>query len=350
MARNKKNALTLFLFLLSPYIFAQEIETGAYTTLSTEKSLGLQVPDKLTKVLDSVFDAAESSITFVPQADKESAYNMCKQFSDILSNDFGFKYNNVQVLSLALEKKILDCNYYSLLFYTLFNKMKHYAVYPIYVPGHMFIRWYFGDSTYINYETTTQMPATDSLLRSEFCITPQAEQSGLYMSPLNDSQMTALHYAELAYDIADTNRRMAIDLSLQALKLDPRSIHVYRNLSTIYFLENKNDSSDYYFERAQQLDSLNYTIYSARGEMYLYTQDYQSAEKNFSKAITVNKDVPSLYMYRCYTYIKRKDLERAMNDFETANAYIDKKTFMSFFVNYFFLSYLDEEILKLIQE
>ncbi|OQA02283.1 MAG: Tetratricopeptide repeat protein [Bacteroidetes bacterium ADurb.Bin408] len=350
MACNKKNAIALFLFLVSPFIFAQKIERGAYPTLDTEKKLGLPVSKHMTQLLDSIFEAAESYITFAPRPDKETAYNICKQFSDILKDNFGFKYKNVQIFSHALEKRILDCNYYSLLFYTLLNKKKHYEVYPIFVPGHMFIRWYFSDGSYINYETTTQLLADDSLLRSEFIITPDAEKRGLYMSPLSDSQMTALHYAELAYDIADTNRPMAISISLQALQMDSLSIHVYRNLSTIYYLEKQVDLSDYYFSKALQLDSLNYTIYSSQGEMYLYAGDYGQAGRYFTKAIEINPDVPSLYMYRCYNNIKRKALEEAMSDFERANALIDKKTFMSFFVNYFFLHFLDEEILKLIQE
>ena len=342
-----KNVFNLFLLLMDFALMSQTIEHDVYDALKTEVAIGIDVPTHSFKLLDSIFAEAETQISFPVKPDDSTAFDICKQFSEILEDKFGFEYKLVQTLSVGLENKNLDCNYYSLLFYTLLNKKKSYAVYPIAVPGHIFIRWYKNDSTYFNYETTTKEITEDSTIRSVFKISEQAEKSCLYMCPVSDSKMTALHLAELAVDIADSNMNMAIALNRKAYDIDSLSFHIYKNLSIDYFNDNKPDSSDYFFDKALKLDSLNYTVYQGRGEMYMSTKEFPEAIKWFTKAISINPDDPTLYMYRCYSYLEAKEREPAMADFQLANNKIDKHTILAFFINYPFLAYLDEQLIIL---
>ncbi len=329
--------------------YSQAIEKDAYDALNTEKQAGVNVNPDCFLLLDSIFREADT-ITIPVQFDSAAVLTVCRSISSILKDKFHFKYNLVQTFSVALMNRDLDCNYYSLIFYTFLCKKKNLPVYPIMVPGHMFVRWYLSKGSYINYETTTTDAPDDEYYRTSFKIQQQTEKSCLYLCPLSDSRMTAIHLAELAYDVADTNTNRSIALCREALKLDTMSFHVYNNISNSYYFKDMQDSSDYFFEKARSLDSLNYTIYSNRSEIYIIREKYDEARRYLAKAIKINPDDPMLYMYRCYSYLKSKDLENAMTDFDLANNRIEKKTLLSFLVNYPFLAYLDGEIISLYNE
>jgi len=345
-----KNVFQLLLVLIHFNLISQSVEHDAYDALKTEMTIGIDVPTHSFKLLDSIFAEADKQISFPEKPDDSTVFNICKKFSEILEDKFGIEYQLVQTFSVGLENRKLDCNYYSLLFYTLLNKQKSYAVYPIAVPGHIFIRWYMSDSTYFNYETTTKEITLDSTIREVFKISQQAEKSCLYMYPLSDSKMTALHLAELAVDIAENNMNKAIALNRKAYELDSSSFHIYKNLSIDYFNNNMPDSSDYFFEKALKLDSMNYTVYEGRGEMFMSTKEYKEAVKWLTKAMSINPDDPTLYMYRCYSYLELKQQEPAMADFLSANSRIDKHSILSFLINYPFLAYLDEQIVLLMND
>jgi len=350
MPHQIKNVFLIFLLLNNQLIHSQNFNGGIKASVELEKSYGVEFSDANMVLLDSIFMMASQKIDFVKNPEEQEAIEICKQFSDILKNDFHFKFENVQLLKNVLDKRIIDCNFYSLFFYTLLHKSQLYEVYTIHAPGHMFIRWYLTDSTYFNYETTTAEVVSDSALREEFSITPLAEANHLYMYPLSDTQMTALHLAELAYEIVDTNINLSIDISKKALELDPKSFHVYRNLSLAYLLNKQQDSSDYYFNKARELDSLNYTVYFYQGKIMLYFEEYDKAIDWFNKSLAINPEVTSLYMYRCYTYIKKGFVEEALSDFEQSNKRIDKGTLHSLFIDYPLLYFLDESIMYLIFE
>ena len=338
------------LLVLSFASLSQNIEKDAYDVLKTEESAGIKVNPNSYLLLDSIFNMADSLVLMPSKDDSVFVSLALGEFSRILEEKFGFSYDLVQTFSIALANRVLDCNYYSLIFYTYFNKKKGQPVFPILVPGHMFIRWTFSDGNYLNYETTNTTSPNDEYYRGSFKINKQTEKSCLYLCPLVDSRMTAVHLAEIAYDIADTNIDKSISLCRKALALDTLSFIVYNNISNSYYYKDMQDSSDYFFEKARSLDSLNYTIYSKRGEMFMQKQKYEDALVWFSKAIAINPDDPMLFMLRCYAHIKAEDVENAMNDFELANKKIEKKTLLSFLVNYPLLSYLDNEIVLLYNE
>jgi len=344
----KKNVISLFLLLSISIVFSQKTTYDVYDALDKEKEMGFNVKEEHKLLLDSIFVKASEEIIFPENVSDSTALDVCIKLSHILKNDFGFSYTLVQAISLVLEDRVLDCNYYTLIFYTFLNKYKGYKVYPVVVPGHMFIRWYFDDTSYINYETTTFELLSDSAYKEEFKISEQATTSCLYMCPLSDTQFMALHWAELAYDLFFDNTPKAIELNKEALKLFPESYHILNNLSICYLVNEDYEMSEKYFEKAFMLDSLNYTIYQNRGNIYMWLEKYNDALLWFNKAVKLNPDDPSLYMDRCNVYIQLKDVDMALNDFVSANVKIEKKSLLSFLVNYEYLSYLDSKILKLI--
>jgi hypothetical protein len=326
---------------------AQTTENPAYKALQTEREIGIDVTDECFLLLDSIFAKAEK-ITVPEHPDTTSVITICQEFSRLLETSFGFSYKPVQTLSIALKKKVLDCNYYSLLFYSFFSKIKNQALFPVIVPGHMFVRWYINDSLYVNYETTAMDARSDEEYMQTFKITEQTKKNCLYLCPMTDEQLTAVHWAEVAYDVSDTNLNLAVELNKQALLLDTNSLWIYSNLSADYYHMGMLDSSAFFFAKALHLDSMNYTLYLERGKMYLTDELYPDALFWLSKSIQINPDDPMGFMYRCYCYIKQKNAEKAMDDFDRANRRVEKKTLLSFLVNYPLLAYLDLELIKLI--
>lgn len=345
-----RNVLVIALVLNLHQGWAQVKERDAYDALKGEEMIGVKVSPHCYVLLDSIFREATERIDFSDVKSDSGVLAVCQAFSKMLREEFGFRYRPVGTLARGLEKRGLDCNYNSLLFYTLLNKIKGYKVFPIVVPGHMFIRWYLSDTLWINYETTTEEAAPDEEYRDGFRISPQAEAGCLYLCPLTDQQMTAVHLAEVANDMMDTNIRLAISLNLNALHWDTSSFHLYRNLSLSYYLSEKEDSSDYYFAIAMALDSLNYTVYQGRGEMYLEGNEPAKSLEWFDRAININPGDPTLPMLKCYARVMLKDAEGAIKEFEKANQLIDKENFLTFLVNYSFLAWLDQQIVMLVRE
>ena len=58
--------------------------------------------------------------------------------------------------------------------------------------------------------------------------------------------------------------------------------------------------------------------YSKRGLCYSFTGDSLLAQKDFSKAISLDKNNYQIYVYRAQNYIKQKRISYAMNDYKKA--------------------------------
>lgn len=346
-----RNAVVVVLVWIAMPVWGQGIERDVYDALKAEKQWGLKVSRKAELLLDSIFNSAGEQIKFGDRIDsQEGVLEVLQSFSDILRNQYGFRFSPVGTLTEALNNRFLDCNYNSLMFHTFFNRIKGYRLHPVLVPGHMFVRWYLNDTTWLNYETTSRGFLADDYYRSNFTILPQPEEKGLYLKPLTDRQLTALHLAEVAHDVADTARTLAIQLNRMALQFDSTSFHVLRNLSRDFYFNRQNDSSDYYFSKAQVLDSMNYTVPLGRAEMYLENKEYDASLPWIANAAQISPGNPDIYMLKCYAFLRMKSLESAMDAFEEANRCIDKQNIFTLLANYRFLSWLDQELLLLMGE
>lgn len=346
-----KNAVVLVLVFFSLVMSGQEVERDVYDALKAEKQWGLKVSRSSELLLDSIFSSAAESIDFGDSVcTKEEVLEVLQSFSILVEQHYGFIYSPVGTLAEAMDKRILDCNYNSLLFHTFFNRIRGYRLYPVLVPGHMFVRWYLNDTTWLNYETTSREFLSDDYYRKNFTVLPQPEEMGLYLKPLNDKQLTALHLAEVAHDVADTARALAIRLNRKALELDSTSFHVLRNLSRDFYFNGQKDSSGFYFSRALALDSMNYTVHIGRAEMFIENNEYEASLPWIGTAAQISPGNPNTYMLKCYAFLKMKSLEPAMAAFEEANRCIDKETIFTLLANYRFLAWLDQELILLMGE
>jgi tetratricopeptide (TPR) repeat protein len=344
-----KNAVAILLVYLPASIYAQVPERDVYDALRVEKQLGIRVLPSHELLLDSIFRVAGEEIIINRDfQDSDQVLTALRAFSDILTTRFGFRYALVESVFEAMEKRQLDCNYNSLLFYTWANRINGCRLFPIVVPGHMFVRWYMNDSTWLNYETTSGQFISDETYRNNFVVMPQPEARGLYLQPVSDEQLTAVHLAEVALDVSDTSLNFSIDLNRRALIFDSTSFHVLRNLSYMYYQKGLKDSSDLFFRKALALDSMNYSVYKSQGEMLLWSEEYREAIRWFDKAASINPADPDIFIYKTRACIRMKEVEMAMEAFQQATHCIEQKGIFAFLANYSLLSGLDNEILQLI--
>lgn len=341
----KKAAIVMMLLILAGLLPGQDMtKYDAFVALDMEKQEGFSVPDSAGIRLREIYAAMDSKIEFPSAPDKESAASVCYAMSDILRNDFGITYGNTLLLSEGLMKKELDCNFYSIVFYTWLKSKKQNPVLII-TPGHMFLRWVFPDGSYINYETTARELYTDDDYIREFCISPAAIKNNLYMKPLSVPQLYACAYLDMSSKHEGNPARQRVLLN-KSLKLFPELVMAMGNLAYCAVLENKTDEAITLLNKAIKLDTLNYVTYQQAGNIYRKAGRFDEAIRYYTKGIERNPDDPQSYIYRSNCYLDMKKVDEAMADFEKGADLLTKTNdIFKFLFDYLSYAALEDRIM-----
>jgi tetratricopeptide (TPR) repeat protein len=339
-----RRILCIFIFL--PVLCtAQEFKNyDAFVALDMEKKEGFPVPDSIYKRLNEIIKALDS-ISFNNVTDRENALNICLSISNVLENRFGIYYENTYLLSEGLRNNHLDCNYFSILFYTVLKKHSQNAALVI-SPGHMFLRWYYNGNTYLNYETTENKAITDSEYIELFGISSLAIKNNLYMKPLTWAQEIAVGYLDMSNACGESQTLKQKTILNKALKLFPNLVMAYNGLAYTAVTENKTNEAISYLNKAIALDTLNYITYQWAGRIYQKAGQYNEALKYFTKGIQHNTIDPQSYIYRSRCYLEMDKVEEAMADFDKGSDLLKNGEFFKFLFDYLSLKNLEDKIME----
>ena len=338
--------IIFFLFFLIPYAgISQEIKQyDAFVALDIEKQEGFKVNDSALVILKEIYSVMDKKVIIPNTVDKDKALEICIAMSNILETDFGISYGVTLLLSEGLMEKKLDCNYYSILFYT-YLKNKNQKPGLILTPGHMFLRWYYNSDEYINYETTAKVLYSDDDYIREFRISKAAIQNNLYMQPLSSPQIFACAFLDMSSKYEDNTAKQRILLN-KSLKLFPQLVMAMGNLAYCAVLENKTDEAIAMLNKAIKLDSLNYVTYQQAGKIYQKAGRYKEALKYFTKGIERNPDDPQSYIYRSNCYLDLNNVDAAMEDFDKGAALLKTDDIFKFLFDYLSYTALEDRIME----
>ena len=341
-----KIIIFIILNVISLLSFSQELKYyDAFVALDMEKQQGFPVTDLEYKRLNSIYSYMDSVISFSNEINEEKALNICIAMSNALESRFGITFENTALLSEGLKKNKLDCNYYSILFYTYLKKHSQKPELII-TPGHMFLRWYYNENSYLNYETTAKIAITDEQYINEFRISATAIKNNLYLKPLTVPQLVACGYMEMSTTYTETQTQKQRVLLNKTLKLFPNLVMAMGNLAYCAVLEKKTDEAITILNKAIALDTLNYVTYQQAGRIYQKASRYKEALKYYSKGIARNPKDPQSYIYRSNCYLDMKNVEAAMTDFDNGSALLKTDDIFKFLFDYLSLQLLENRIME----
>ncbi len=332
--------------ILPLFCFSQELKNyDAFVALDMEKQQGFPVTDWEYKRLNSIYSYMDSVISFSNDINKEKALNICIAMSDALESRFGITFENTALLSEGLKKNKLDCNYYSIVFYTYLKKHSQNPALII-TPGHMFLRWYYNENSYLNYETTAKIAITDEQYINEFRISATAIKNNLYLKPLTIPQLVACGYMEMSTTYTEKQIQKQRALLNKTLKLFPNLVMAMGNLAYCAVLEKKTDEAITILNKAIALDTLNYVTYQQAGRIFQKASRYKEALKYYTKGIARNPKDPQSYIYRSNCYLDMKNVESAMTDFDKGSALLKTSDIFKFLFDYLSLTELENRIME----
>jgi len=334
-----------FFSIISLFGFSQELKNyDAFVALDLEKQEGFPVTDVEYKKLNSIYHYMDSVITFPNEINENKALQICVAMSNVLESGFGITFEQTLLLSEGLKKNKLDCNYYSIVFYTYLKKHSQKPALII-TPGHMFLRWYYNGTNFINYETTAKESLTDDTYIKEFCISATAIKNNVYMKPLSNNQIYGCGYMEMSSVYSEKQIQKQRTLLNKSLKYFPNLVMAMGNLAYCSVLENKTDEAVSILNKAIALDTLNYVTYQQAGRIYQKAKRYKEALKYYSKGIARNSKDPQSYIYRSNCYLDMNNVESAMSDFDKGSALLKTDDIFKFLFDYISLQELENRIM-----
>ena len=129
------------------------------------------------------------------------------------------------------------------------------------------------------------------------------------LSPLATG--ASLMQTKATYDraIADFN---------EAIQLDPKSAHAFRNRGVAYAKQRRQDRAIADFNEAIRLDPKSALAFRNRGVVYAYKGDYDRAIADFNEAIRLDPKSAPAFRNRGVAYAYKGDNDRAIADFNEA--------------------------------
>jgi len=141
--------------------------------------------------------------------------------------------------------------------------------------------------------------------------------AGLLVNGGNTSNKSVKEEAIACYNRGIDNLAAGVEIPAmeefnKAIKIDPKFAAAYIRRGVLYSRKYEKDKAKADFDSAVKLDENNFLAYFNRGAVQ---NDRQSEIADYTKAIEIDPDYLSAYIYRGYAYTRIKDYDHAIADF-----------------------------------
>ncbi len=275
-------------------------QTVAHEFINIEKDSGATSGD--CSVLDDLIGKALSVVTYSTNSTTEDALRTLLQI-DLLLKQEGFVFGQNYLLSTGLKNKTIDCDNYCALYIAIAEVMK-IPVVPVYAPNHSFLRFYFDDGSYINWEPTQARPQQDSYYIKELGISGDSVSKGVYMKTLTRQEFIAVEYNNIgSHFMLKKNYSEAVMYFTAAARFYPAFSSAWHNRGSSYYAMGRSEEALSDLQRANELDPVRASTHNTMGDIYLDKKEYARAAEEFKTSIKIN---PSDYVpYNNMAYIMK---------------------------------------------
>jgi len=286
--------------LIAENTYIGEPRTIAHDFIELEKDFGASAADLA--VVNDLINKASGRISLKKNSSTEDAVSTLLQIDALLKEE-GFVYKQNYLLSTGIRKKTIDCDNYCALYIAIAEVMKIPLV-PVYAPGHSFIRFYFDDGSYLNWEPIMAVPHPDSWYIQHLNISAVSIDKGVYLRTLTRKEFFAVEYNNIGSHLL-INRKYgdAAVYYSAAIKFNPLFSSAYHNRGTAYYAMGRRKEALADLLIANGLDPMSYTTHNTLGDLYLDAGELEKAESEFRTTISLD---PSYYVpYQNMSHVKR---------------------------------------------
>lgn len=207
---------------------------------------------------------------------------------DMLLKEEGYVFRQNYLLSTGIKNKVIDCDNYCTLYIAIAEVMK-IPVVPVYAPNHSFLRFYFDDGSYLNWEPTQARPLPDSFYIKELNISERSLKQGVYLKTLSRQEFIAVEYNNIGSHFMMVKKYgEALQYFNTAISLYPAFSSAWHNRGTAYYAINNRKQAFDDLQKAAALDPNRASTHNTLGDIYLDNKEYEKAAAEFTTSIKLN--------------------------------------------------------------
>lgn len=284
------NVILSIFIIYSSYLAAEntykgEPRTIAHEFIDLEKDFG--AGESEFSVINGLINKALVRVSIKKNSSTEDAVRTLLQIDALLKEE-GFVFRQNYLLNSGIKKKAIDCDNYCALYIAIAEVMK-IPIVPVYAPNHSFLRFYFDDGSYLNWEPTQAMPRTDSYYIQQLNITAESINKGVYLKTLTRQEFIAVEYNNIGSHLMLARKyNDALLYFNTAVKLYPAFSSAYHNRGTSYYALNHSKEAMADLLKANELDPMRASTHNTLGDIYLDNKEYEKAAAEFAISIKLN--------------------------------------------------------------
>lgn len=238
-------------------------------------------------IVDSLLAKAKGSIAPKKEYSTNDAIALLGSIDLFLKRE-GFVFQNNYLLSRALETKKIDCDGYSAL-YTAIAEALPLPIIPVYAPNHSFVRFYFSDGSYLNWEPTMAKSLPDAWYVKELKIDPGSVRKGVYLASLSRGEFVGVQCNNIGgFFLSKRSYAESIPYFDRAIRQYPRFSSAYHNRGTAYYAMKNIPAAQRDLMKAYELDPNRTSTHNTLGDLFFDLKEYDSALRHYTASIRLN--------------------------------------------------------------
>lgn len=207
---------------------------------------------------------------------------------DTLLKREGFTFKNNLLLCKGIDAHILDCDNYCAMYIAIAEVLK-IPIVPVYAPNHSFIRFYFEDGSYLNWETTRAVSYDDAYYVKTLRIAESSLAKGVYLKTLSRKEFIGVQYNNIgAYLMTAKKFTEAVPYFDMAIQWYPKFSSAYHNRGTARYGAGRLREALKDLAAAAGLDPNRSSTRITLGDIYLDLKEYGRAEEQYRAAISLD--------------------------------------------------------------
>lgn len=289
-------------------------ETIAHLFLEMERSLGAK--DSHRAYLDGLIERARMRIGTVSIGDTAGAAAVLKKI-DALLRDEGFRFKSNYLLFRGIDSRSIDCDNYSALYVSIGESLG-IPILPVYAPNHSFLRIYFEDGSYMNWEATEGKSLPDAYFIEKLRVEGSSIRMGVYMKTLSRSEFIGVEYNNMGASLISAGRYAdAVPYFDRAIRLYPVFSSAYHNRGSSRYAMGRLEAARDDLTEAIRLDPGRASTRNTLGDVYFDRREYERAVEEYLESIRLD---PCFYV----PYVSIGLIMRARGDEAAALEWLKK--------------------------
>ena len=267
--------------------YTGEPATIAHDFLELEKDFGAGPAHRA--ALNGLLNRSFAAVTVRQSYTTEEAVQTMLEIDALLKKE-GFVFANNYLLSTGIETKKIDCDNYCALYIAIAEVLK-IPVIPVYAPNHSFLRFYFDDGSYLNWEPLEAAPLQDAFYIKKMRIPEQSLRKGVYLKSLTrkDASATFLGGRGIgAWLLSRTKYRESLPYFSSAVETNPLFSSAWHNRGTAYYALKRLGEAENDLVKANELDPSRPSTHNTLGDIYFDVRNYERALDEYKKSIKLD--------------------------------------------------------------